>query len=63
MRLPEDLKAALEADAQAREVFERLPSSHRWEYVRWIAEAKKAETHARRIAKALDMLRAGETVK
>jgi uncharacterized protein YdeI (YjbR/CyaY-like superfamily) len=50
-------------DPAAGAAFQRLSHSHRREYVGWISEAKKEETRARRIAKALCMLRAGETLK
>ena len=55
--VPEDFAAALRGDEVARERFERLPPSHRREHVLAIEEAKKPETRARRIAKALEMLR------
>jgi uncharacterized protein YdeI (YjbR/CyaY-like superfamily) len=39
--------------------FEQLSYTHRKEYCRWIAEAKKEETRARRVEKAIVMLREG----
>lgn len=39
--------------------FEKLSYTHRKEYCRWIAEAKKEETRLSRMAKAVTMLRAG----
>jgi len=39
--------------------FEKLSYTHRKEYVRWITEAKKEETRARRLAKAVEMLKDG----
>ena len=39
--------------------FEKLSYTHRKEYLRWIAEAKKEETRLRRIAKAVEMFREG----
>ncbi|MFB6725582.1 YdeI/OmpD-associated family protein [Kribbella sp. NPDC056345] len=53
--VPEDFAAAL-AEAGMREAFDKLSYSHRREHVNAIAEAKKPETRARRIAKALEML-------
>ena len=32
---------------------------HQKEYARWVTEAKKAETRSARLAKAVEMLRAG----
>lgn len=39
--------------------FEKLSYTHRKEYCRWIAEAKKEETRLRRLEKAIEMLRKG----
>jgi hypothetical protein len=57
--VPAELQAALAGDAAARAVFERLAPTHRREYAEWIAGVKRAETRERRLAKALEMLRAG----
>ena len=43
--------------------YEKLSYSHRREYARWVADAKKEETRARRAAKAVEMLRAGKSLK
>ena len=37
----------------------RLSYTHRREYARWIDEAKREETRERRVARAVEMLRAG----
>ena len=58
VEVPADLQAALDADPAAAARWERLSYTHRKEHVRAIEEAKKAETRERRIAKALEMLRA-----
>ncbi len=55
--VPEDLAAAL-AGAGLREAFDGMSYSHRREHVNAINDAKKPETRARRIAKALEMLTA-----
>jgi hypothetical protein len=57
--LARDLAAALRRQRPAREEFERLSFTHRKENVRWIESAKKAETRQARVAKAIEMLRAG----
>jgi uncharacterized protein YdeI (YjbR/CyaY-like superfamily) len=49
----------IERDADAAGVFESLSFTHRNGYARWIAEEKKEETRERRVAKAVEMLRAG----
>ena len=55
--MPDDLAAALK-QAKLRDAFDALSFTHRKEHVRAIEEAKKPETRARRIEKALEMLRA-----
>ncbi|TDD60454.1 DUF1905 domain-containing protein [Kribbella antibiotica] len=59
--VPDDFAQAL-ADANLRQTFDALAFSHRREHVNAILDAKKPETRARRITKALEMLldRAGE---
>jgi hypothetical protein len=59
--IPEALAAALATDPSATTAFEALAFSHRKEYARWVAEAKREETRQRRVAQALEMLRAGKT--
>jgi hypothetical protein len=54
--VPNDLAKALAASPQAQTVFEKLPPSHRRDYVEAIMEAKKAETRARRIAQTVAKL-------
>jgi hypothetical protein len=60
--VPPALAAALDADPAARTVYDGLAFTHRKEYARWIEEAKREETRERRVAKALDMLKAGKTI-
>jgi hypothetical protein len=61
VEVPEALEAALAADRTARAAYDRLAYTHRKEFARWIAEAKKDETRERRVAQALQMLREGRT--
>lgn len=61
VEVPPALAAALEGDDAAKASFDGLAYSHRKEYARWIAEAKKHETRERRVAQALEMLREGKT--
>ena len=61
VEVPDDLRAALDGDDEARSAFESLSYSHRKEYADWIVEAKRDETRRRRIAKTLERLRAGDT--
>jgi Bacteriocin-protection, YdeI or OmpD-Associated/Domain of unknown function (DUF1905) len=59
--VPAALTEALAGDRQARAAFDRLAYTHRKEYARWIDDAKRPETRARRITQALEMLREGKT--
>ncbi len=61
VEVPEALAAALAAEPQVAASFERMAFTHRKEYARWIAEAKQAETQQRRVAQAVEMIRAGKT--
>jgi uncharacterized protein YdeI (YjbR/CyaY-like superfamily) len=62
VEIPPELLAAFERDSAAKAAFDKLAFTHRKEYARWIAEAKKEETRERRAAKALVMLKGGETL-
>src|SRR4051812_23854674 len=54
--VPADLRAALEENGVATS-FDQQAFTHRKEWVRWVEEAKKAETRERRIAKTVDDVR------
>ncbi len=54
---PADFAAALDADPDARAAYDRLAHSHKREHVLAIESAKKPETRARRIEKAIAALR------
>jgi Bacteriocin-protection, YdeI or OmpD-Associated len=62
VEVPEALAAALAASPDAAAAFERLAFTHRKEYARWVAEAKREETRDRRVQQALEMLRTGQTL-
>ena len=57
--VPPDLRAALNADPDAKAAFDKLSFTHQREYVEWIEEAKRPETRARRVAGAVENVRAG----
>jgi hypothetical protein len=56
--VPPDLAAALDAEPAARAAFDRLPYSHRQRWVLSVEEAKSEATRQRRVAKAVEELRA-----
>ena len=58
--LPADFKRALSLNKKAKVFFEKLPPSHKREYIEAIIEAKKPETRLRRIGQAIDILAKGK---
>ena len=60
MTIPLELSYALAADKEAQAIFDSLSPSHQREYIKWVEEAKKAETRAKRIQKMMDMLKQGK---
>lgn len=58
--MPADFEAALSASSAARAHFDAFPPGQRREYVEWIAEAKREDTRARRIAQAVEWLGEGK---
>jgi uncharacterized protein YdeI (YjbR/CyaY-like superfamily) len=61
VEVPDELATALANDSTAQAAFETLSYTHRKEYTRWVAEAKRDETRRRRVDQALQMLREGKT--
>jgi hypothetical protein len=57
---PAELAAAFRSHRAARTTWDGLSYSNRREYAEWINGAKKAETRAARVAKAIERLDAGE---
>jgi hypothetical protein len=58
--VPAELKRIFKSDKAAKSTFEKLSYTHQKEYVKWIEDAKKAETRQSRIAKTLEMLKKGK---
>lgn len=59
--VPADVSEAVAANAAAFAAFNDLPPSHRREYLKWIDEARRAETRQRRIAGMIDRLKLSGT--
>ena len=61
-QVPEDLAAALakKKNRKAKETFEAFSPSQRREYVKYITEAKRPETRARRVAESVEWLTEGK---
>ena len=58
--VPPELVAALRKNDKARAAFESFPPSCQREYSDWIAEAKRDETRAKRLATAIEWLSEGK---
>jgi uncharacterized protein YdeI (YjbR/CyaY-like superfamily) len=58
-KVPADLQAALDVDTAAATGFAALAASSRRMYVRWVVDAKRPETRARRIAEIVRRARLG----
>jgi uncharacterized protein YdeI (YjbR/CyaY-like superfamily) len=61
-RIPEDLERELDARPTAKASFERLSSQNRYAILYRLADAKRAQTRERRLAKFVAMLEVGETI-
>jgi bifunctional DNA-binding transcriptional regulator/antitoxin component of YhaV-PrlF toxin-antitoxin module len=59
--VPPDFARALDADGEARRLFDGLSYSHQRRFVEAIDGAKTAETRGRRITQSVEKLRAGRT--
>jgi uncharacterized protein YdeI (YjbR/CyaY-like superfamily) len=60
--IPDDLQRELEARPEAKAFFAELTSQNRYAILYRLADAKRPETRARRLAKFVAMLEAGETI-
>jgi hypothetical protein len=59
-RVPPDLRKALAGAPKARAVWSDITPTARRDWIQWIISAKQAETRARRISSACDMLGSGK---
>jgi hypothetical protein len=60
IEIPKDLLKELKKDKETKAFFDKLSYTHQKEYVRWVDEAKKAETRQNRIVKTIEMLKKGK---
>jgi uncharacterized protein YdeI (YjbR/CyaY-like superfamily) len=60
--VPDDLRRELDARPAAKEFFATLNSQNRYSILYRLGDAKRPETRARRLAKFVAMLEAGETI-
>ena len=59
VEVPEELRAALAADPEARAAFDHLSYTHRREYAEWVSGAKREDTRRARLERTAAMLRDG----
>ena len=57
----DDLARAISMSPGAAVAWEALSPSHQSEYLRWISDAKKSATRAKRVAKTVEMIREKST--
>jgi hypothetical protein len=60
VEIPGELTAALKKNKAALKTFDSFAPSHRREYIEWVAEAKRDETRAKRVAQSVDWLAEGK---
>jgi uncharacterized protein YdeI (YjbR/CyaY-like superfamily) len=60
IRVPQDLRAAIDAVPAAAATFDGFTPSCRREYVDWVTEAKREETRAKRLAQTVEWLAEGK---
>jgi uncharacterized protein YdeI (YjbR/CyaY-like superfamily) len=61
--VPDDLQRELDARPKAKAFFAQLNSQNRYAMLYGLQDAKRPETRARRLAKFVAMLEAGETIR
>lgn len=62
IEIPDDLRAALDAEPKAKAAFERLTSQNRYAILYRLQATKRSETRAKRLADYVEMLARGETL-
>ena len=58
--VPQDMRAALDANQAAAATFDAFPPSAQREYVEWITESKRDETRSKRLAQSVEWLAEGK---
>lgn len=60
VEIAEDIALVFNENPEAKVLFNNMSYTHKKEYIRWIEEAKKAETRENRKAKMITMIMAGK---
>ena len=58
--VPQDMRAALDANQAAAATFDAFPPSAQREYVEWVTESKRDETRSKRLAQSVEWLAEGK---
>jgi hypothetical protein len=58
--LPEEFAMVLEKDGTVRAQWEAMSEGMRQEFVEWVSDCRQEEARKRRVAKALELIRAGQ---
>ena len=58
--VPQDMRAAIDANPAAKTTFDGFPPSAQRDYVEWITEAKRDETRTKRLAQTIEWLAEGK---
>ena len=58
--VPQDMRAALDANRAAAATFDGFPPSAQREYVEWVTESKRDETRIKRLAQSIEWLAEGK---
>lgn len=60
MEIHEKIRQALKLYSKIWEAFQKLPPSHKRNYILWLMDAKKPETFEKRLNKTIEELKAGK---
>jgi len=59
-KVPDDFRAALDANQPAAKTFDAFSASAKRDYVEWVTEAKRPDTRTKRIAQAVEWIAEGK---
>ncbi|MBA2920979.1 hypothetical protein GON01_03305 [Sphingomonas sp. MAH-20] len=60
LAIPDDLRAALAANPGAQAAYDGFPPGQQREYLEWVTEARRPETRAKRVARAVEWMAEGK---
>ena len=60
LEIPEKIQQALKPYPKVWDVFQKLPPSHKHNYILWLMDAKKPETFEKRLNRTIEELKVGK---